>query len=153
MAAKKQAADRRVVISTEDYQPAELLALGKLCDPSSKAAREARTKIEHAKVHPVDVTVRVVGTIEIGRPEKTPEKFESEPYLLAALAALSADKRKQILKRPVIKRSVAGAMRAEIEAVKEKRKMVDGPAKLTPHLTVTRLSERFSDVLQKSLAA
>jgi hypothetical protein len=137
---KEKAEDRRVVIDAESFGPEQLLALSKICDPKSAAVVKAREAIVQSKVYDVDITVRVVGDIEVGVAEQVPEKFDNAKYLVAALAALPAKKRKQVLRRPVVKRSVAGAMKAEIDAVKEKLPKHPGPAKLTPHLTVTKIA-------------
>jgi hypothetical protein len=138
MAKTTKAAERRVVIDATKFEPADILALSKLCDPKSKAVTEARAKLP-AGVQKVDVTVRVFGDIEVGTTERVPVKFEGEKYLIAALAALSPDQRKRVLKQPRVKKDQKAIIEAELKAIKLRLPRKAGPAKLTPHLTVERV--------------
>lgn len=117
--------------------PEEILALGRAMSDSANEFKAARKAIK-TNVYAVDFTVRIFGDIEVGIAEKKPEQFESEKYLIAALAQLSPEKRKAVLSRPVVKRDTAAIVKAELQNLKNKRQKMAGAAKLTPHLTVQR---------------
>jgi hypothetical protein len=131
--------NKRVVIA-DVFEPAQLLALAKACPKSEEEKARAALK---TGVYQVDVTVRVKGDLEVGVPEKAPGKFETAKYLVAALAALPADRRKKILARPAVKKDVRAIVEAEIKAVRERQPKKPAPAKLTPHLVVTRVAANF----------
>jgi hypothetical protein len=134
----KAAEDRRVVINPDHFGPAELLALSKILDPKCKAVTDARAEIATA-VHQVDVTVRIVGDIEVGVGEKVQDKISTEKYLIAALSFLTPVQRKKVLsKNPGGPKAAKALAAVELKTFKGKLPKHDGPQKLTPHLTVTR---------------
>lgn len=128
--------NKRVVIA-DVFEPAQLLALCKAC-PAGEAEK-AREGVKTGVYH-VDVTVRIKGDLEVGVPEKAPAKMETAKYLVAALAALDPARRKKILARPVIKKDQRAIIEAELKAFRERQPKKPSPAKLTPHLTVTRVA-------------
>ena len=130
---KKQATNARIVVA-DTFQPVELLALSKAI---GKALVDSARETLKTGVYAVDVVVRIKGDIEVGIAELTPGKFSAEPFLLAALNALDPGVRKKVLARPVLKKADAAVMKALLQEIKDKRKKVPGPAKLTPHLVVT----------------
>lgn len=135
----KKAADRRVVLDITAFDAQELLALLKLGDAKSKAMVEARAALR-AGVYRIDVTVRVAGDIEVGIAEKVQDKVSTEKHLVAALSMLSPGQRKKVLsKNPGGSRSGKIMAAAELKAWKSKLPKHYGPAKLTPHLLVTRV--------------
>jgi hypothetical protein len=138
----KKAPDRRVVIQAEQFAAAELLALSKICaNPSSKVMKKARATIGTGKVYPVDVTVRVVGDIEVGLTEQVPDKISAEKYLVAALSMLSPGQRKRVLsRRPGGSRAGKLMAASELKLFKMRLPTHEGPAKLTPHLSVYRIT-------------
>ena len=133
----------RVVLTVADFNHHELLALSK-CAPSA-AVKIARTKAKRG-FEQIDITVRLVGDIEVGKPERTPEKFDGSKYLVAALALLTDAQRKAVYGRPIVKKKERAVIKSELDALKAKLPKHKGPPKLTPHLTVTRIKHAAEPV-------
>lgn len=145
---KKAASNKRSVVD-EALLSEEVLALSRLLSAQSSDVRRAVNRLKTG-VYPVDVVVRVVGDVEVGKAEEQPEKFETAKYLLFALSLLPPAKREVVLSADfgAVDEETEAAMAAMgvlVERVKAKRPMVATAPKVTAHLETT-LVERYEHV-------